>query len=85
MPGGSRMELRFDREKNRQERLTFVRRYAQWVRRVPNEVWSREQADLIDAFFENSRNYALSRSQYLRMHRGTRRRSEPPVHEDGSG
>lgn len=67
--GGSSMELRFGREKNRQERLGFVRRHALRVREVPNEVWSREQADLIDAFFENAQNVALSRSEYLRMHR----------------
>ncbi|KUK61298.1 MAG: hypothetical protein XD82_1183 [Methanoculleus marisnigri] len=74
---GSSMELRFDREKNRQERLAFVRRHALWVREVPNEVWSREQADLIDAFFENAQNFALSRSEYLRMHRVARHRPEP--------
>jgi len=37
------MELRFDREKNRQERLAFVRRHALRVREVPNEVWSAER------------------------------------------
>jgi len=68
------MELAFDKEKNRQERLAFVRRYATWVKQVPNEVWSRQQADLIDSFLENARNYALSRSQYLRMHQVTGRR-----------
>ena len=46
---GGRMELRFDREKNQQERLTFVRRHALWVREAPNEVWSREQADQIES------------------------------------
>jgi hypothetical protein len=71
------MELRFDREKNRQERLAFVRRHALWVREVPNEVWSREQADLIDAFFENAQNFALSRSDYLQMHRVARHCSKP--------
>jgi hypothetical protein len=76
------MELRFDREKNRQERLAFVRKHALWVREVQNEVWSREQADLIDAFFENAENFALSRSDYLRMHRARRDRPEP-VHGDG--
>ena len=70
------MELRFNREKNRQERLAFVRRHALWVREVPNEVWSREQADLIDAFFENAENFALSRSECLRMHRARRRHPE---------
>ncbi|MDK2915684.1 hypothetical protein [Methanoculleus sp. DTU007] len=76
------MELKFDREKNRQERLNFVRRHALWVRGVPNEVWSREQADLIDAFFENAKNFALSRSDYLQMHQTQRRRPEP-VYGDG--
>ena len=71
------MELRFDREKNRQERLAFVRRYALWVRETPNEIWSREQADLIDAFFENAENFPLSRSEYLRMHRARRGRPDP--------
>lgn len=59
------MELVFDREMNRKERLDFVRRYAAWVREVPNSTWSRQQADLIDAFMQNAENYALSRSQYL--------------------
>ncbi|HRT11857.1 MAG TPA: hypothetical protein P5131_01675 [Methanoculleus sp.] len=67
------MELGFDREKNRQERLAFVRRHALWVRRVPNEVWSREQADLIDAFLANAGSYALSRARYLEMHQALSR------------
>jgi len=71
------MELVFDREKNRQERLAFVREYALWVRRVPNEVWSREQADLIDAFLANAGNYALSRARYLEMQRDIAERRRP--------
>ncbi len=74
--GGSNMELKFDREENRQERLRFVRKHALRVKEVPNEVWSREQADLIDAYFENAQNFALSPSDYLRMHQA-RRRPEP--------
>ena len=74
--GGGAMELKFDREENQQERLRFVRRHALRVKEVPNEVWSREQADLIDAFFENAQNFALSPSDYLRMHQA-RRRPEP--------
>ncbi|WP_305066727.1 hypothetical protein [Methanoculleus sp.] len=78
------MELTFDREKNRQERLAFVRRHALWVRRVPNEVWSRQQADLIDSFLENARNYALSRARYLEMHRALASRRSEPMHESGA-
>ncbi len=64
------MGLGFDQEKNRRERLVFVREYAQWVGRVPNEVWSREQADLIDAFLANAGSYALSRCAGLSRNGG---------------
>jgi len=37
------MELKFDREQNRMDRLTFIRRYNKWVKSVPYEVWSRQQ------------------------------------------
>ena len=63
----NRMELAHNREKNRLERLEFIRSYAAWVRRVPNREWSRQQAELIDAFMENAGNYALNREQYLRI------------------
>jgi len=79
---GSRMELRFDRERNRQERLAFVRKQALWVREVPNEVWSREQADLIDSFLENAGNYALSRARYLDLHRALARQRRTGVVDD---
>ena len=58
------MELAADREKNRKERLTFIRFYAAWVRRVSNREWSSQQAELINAFMENAGNYALTREQY---------------------
>jgi hypothetical protein len=61
------MELAADREKNRKERLTFIRLYAAWVRRVSNREWSSQQAELINAFMENAGNYALTREQYLRI------------------
>lgn len=59
------MELAFDKKANRQERLAFVRMYARWVKRTPNAEWSRQQADLIDSFFENARNMPLSSREYL--------------------
>ena len=61
------MELAADREKNRKERLTFIRFYAAWVRRVSNQEWSSQQAELINACMENAGNYALTREQYLRI------------------
>ena len=61
------MELMFDRERNREERLEFIRFYAEWVKKVPNEVWSRQQARLINSFVKNARNFKMSREAYLRM------------------
>jgi len=48
------------------ERLRFVRKYAEWVRIVDNETWSREQAKLINSFMENGSNNLMDRDQYLR-------------------
>jgi len=59
------MELGFDRITHRNERLAFVRRYAAWVKQVPNEEWSRQQGRLIDSFMENARNMPLSCREYL--------------------
>ena len=59
------MELAFDRISHKEERLAFVRRYASWVKRVPNEEWSRQQGVLIDSFIENARNMPLSCREYL--------------------
>ncbi len=61
------MELRFNRERNRMERLTFIRRYSKWVKSVPNEVWSRQQASLINSFLSSSKNFQLGREEYLAM------------------
>jgi hypothetical protein len=59
------MEL--DRERRLRERLEFVRFYARWVKSVPNEVWSKQQAVLIESFLESARNFALGPDEYLRM------------------
>jgi len=75
------MELAFDRKRNREERLAFVRFYAKWVKSVPNGVWSRQQADLVDSLVEGSRAEE-SKEAYLKMvkarkEHGSRR---PPCH-----
>jgi len=41
----------FDNEKNRQERLRFVRFWAKYVREHPDKEWSKQQKDLIDSQF----------------------------------
>ena len=61
------MELKFDKEKNFQERLWFLHLYSNWVKSVSNEVWSRQQADFIDSLILNGYNYSLSPSKYLEM------------------
>ena len=61
------MELKFNREQNRMERLAFIRRYSEWVKSVPNEIWSKQQASLLNSFLTSSKDFQLSRSEYLMM------------------
>jgi secreted Zn-dependent insulinase-like peptidase len=61
------MELSFNKKKNQEERIRFIRDYAAWVKKVPNEVWSKQQAALIDSFMENCKNFGMSREKYLKM------------------
>lgn len=61
------MELKFDKEKNQKERREFIHYYARWVKSVPNEVWSRQQAELIDSFMLNAKNFNMATEKYLEM------------------
>ncbi|MCD6456684.1 MAG: hypothetical protein J7K81_07865 [Methanophagales archaeon] len=61
------MELKFDKEGNRKERREFIHYYAEWVKRVPNEVWSKQQAELIDSFMANATNFKMTPEKYLEM------------------
>ncbi len=61
------MELKYDKTKNFQERLCFLRQYTNWVNSVPNEVWSSKQAQFINSLFANRKNFSLLPVQYLRM------------------
>ncbi len=58
------MELKFDRGQNRKERLAIMRRYSKWVKSVPNVVWSRQQASLINSFLCNSKNFQPDLQEY---------------------
>jgi hypothetical protein len=71
------MELKFDREQNQSERLTFIRRYSEWVKSVPNEVWSRQQASLINSFLISAKNFQLDRQQYLVMKERSKKTENP--------
>ncbi len=54
-----------DKKKNLLQRLEFVRFYAGWVKSMPNEVWSKQQAMLINSMMENAKNFMLSGEVYL--------------------
>ena len=41
-------ELAAEKERNRKQRLEFVRQYAEWLKKTPNKVWSRQQNKLLD-------------------------------------
>lgn len=55
------------REKNRNERIWFVKKSAEWVITVPNKVWSQRQSELINSLFLNRKNFPLTKEQYLNM------------------
>ena len=61
------MDLKFDREENLKERLKFIRFYAKWVKTVPNEIWSKQQAEFIDSLFDNAKNFSLTPEKYLKI------------------
>ena len=75
------MELSFDRQAAKKERMAFIRSYAAWVRKTPNAEWSEKQAVLIDSLMENARNMPLSARVYLTRVAGRRkaRRHGPAV------
>ncbi len=48
----NRDEIEKDIQRNRAQRLEFVTWYAQWVKRTPNKVWSRQQREMVDSVLE---------------------------------
>ncbi|MCW7073646.1 MAG: hypothetical protein OCU20_07160 [Methanophagales archaeon] len=67
------MELKYDKGKNQKERREFIHYYARWVKSVPNEVWSRQQAELIDSFILilNAKNFKMTTEKYLEIRDGS--------------
>ena len=37
-------ELKEEMRRNRQQRMEFIDMYAEWLKKTPNKVWSRQQA-----------------------------------------
>jgi len=50
-----------------EERIKFIKLYVEWLKKTPNEVWSAQQAEFINALLENAKNFPLSKKEYLRM------------------
>lgn len=61
------MKILFDKEKNFRERIEFIHFYANWVKSVPNKVWSGQQAKFINSLMANAKNFQLSKEKYLEM------------------
>lgn len=40
-------ELEKFKKKNFEERLQFIKKYAEWIKKTPNKIWSSEQKELI--------------------------------------
>ncbi|USH00858.1 hypothetical protein K1720_03140 [Thermococcus argininiproducens] len=49
------------------ERIKFIKRYVEWLKKTPNGVWSAQQAEFINALLENAKNFPLSKKEYLKM------------------
>ena len=41
-------ELEAQKEENFKQRLEFIKRYAEWLKKTSNKDWSNKQKDLID-------------------------------------
>lgn len=41
-------ELRKQRRENFLQRLAFIDAYVEWLKRTPNKVWSKQQAEMVD-------------------------------------
>ena len=39
--------IKKQKSKDFKERLEFVKRYAEWVKKTPNKIWSAQQKELI--------------------------------------
>lgn len=52
---------------NKEDRLNFVRYWADYVRTHPDKVWSKQQNILINSAIKNARAVKLNAKQYLKL------------------
>ena len=69
-------ELRKDIEMNRQERMKFIALWADFVRIHKDKEWSLQQNILINSMFQNSKNYPLTKEQYLEIKAASNERNK---------
>lgn len=48
------MELEKDKERNLEQRMEFIDEYAEWVKKTPNGVWSKQQKRMIDSVLKSA-------------------------------
>jgi len=48
MPNIDLKELKRMKEENFRDRLEFIDRYAEWLKKTPNKKWSSEQKVIVD-------------------------------------
>jgi len=37
-------ELNEEMKKNQEQRMSFVKKYAEWIKKTPNKTWSKQQS-----------------------------------------
>ena len=57
---------------NKEDRMNFVEHWADYVRKNPDRIWSRQQNILINSQIKNARENKLSKEIYLRIKGGLR-------------
>jgi hypothetical protein len=49
-------ELEDDKKRNFEDRLKFIDLYVEWLKKTPNEVWSKQQKELIAGASRNRKD-----------------------------
>jgi len=52
---------------NKEDRMNFVKYWANYIKNNPDEVWSRQQNVLINSQIQNARHFKLSKEDYLKI------------------
>lgn len=59
---------------NKEDRMNFVKYWAEYVRTHDDEDWSKQQKILIDSQIENARSIGLTKEQVIYIKEGKKRR-----------